>query len=58
MLGRAVSLLLLSILALAEPAAAETSEADRAARWSDLRHAISRQHHFTQSWPVPAAPQM
>lgn len=40
MSGRAVSLLLLFIFALGGAARAEPSEADRAARWSDLRHAI------------------
>jgi sulfur-oxidizing protein SoxY len=40
MSGRAVSLLLLFIFALGSAARAEPSEAERAVRWSDLRHAI------------------
>jgi sulfur-oxidizing protein SoxY len=40
MLGRAVSSLLLLLLVLGSAARAEPSEAERAARWSDLRHAI------------------
>src|SRR5216683_5081038 len=40
MLGRASSSLLLLLLAVGSPARAEPSEAERAARWSDLRHAI------------------
>ncbi|MGC2202222.1 MAG: quinoprotein dehydrogenase-associated SoxYZ-like carrier [Stellaceae bacterium] len=39
MFGRAFSLLLL-FTAIAGPAGAEPSEAERGARWSDLRHAI------------------
>jgi sulfur-oxidizing protein SoxY len=40
MLGRAISSLLLLLLALGGAARAEPSAAERAARWSDLRHAI------------------
>jgi sulfur-oxidizing protein SoxY len=40
MLGRAISSLLLLLLVLGSAARAEPSEAERAARWSDLRHAI------------------
>jgi sulfur-oxidizing protein SoxY len=40
MLGRAISSLLLLLLVLGGAARAEPSEAERAARWSDLRHAI------------------
>src|SRR6266851_4370976 len=40
MLGRASSSLLLLLLVLGGAARAEPSEAERAARWSDLRHAI------------------
>jgi sulfur-oxidizing protein SoxY len=40
MLGRIVLLLLLSATALAGTAAAAPTEAERAARWADLRHAI------------------
>jgi sulfur-oxidizing protein SoxY len=40
MLGRAISSLLLLLLVLGGAARAEPSEAQRAARWSDLRHAI------------------
>ncbi len=40
MLGRAISVLLLALLVLGGAARAEPSEAERAARWSDLRHAI------------------
>ena len=40
MLGRAVFVLLLLGVALAGPARAEPSEAERMARWADLRHAI------------------
>jgi sulfur-oxidizing protein SoxY len=40
MVGRAVCLLLLLLLAFGSAARAEPSEAERAARWSDLRHAI------------------
>jgi sulfur-oxidizing protein SoxY len=40
MLGRAISSLLLLLLVLGGAARAEPSAAERAARWSDLRHAI------------------
>src|ERR1700730_3837445 len=40
MLGRVISSLLLLLLVLGGAARAEPSEAQRAARWSDLRHAI------------------
>jgi sulfur-oxidizing protein SoxY len=40
MFGRAISLLLLLLFAIAGPARAERSEAERAARWSELQHAI------------------
>ncbi len=40
MLGRAISSLLLLLVVLGGAARAEPSEAERAARWSDLRHAI------------------
>src|SRR6202035_667309 len=40
MLGRAISSLLLLLMVLGGAARAEPSEAERAARWSDLRHAI------------------
>ncbi len=40
MLGRAISTLPLLLLVLGGAAHAEPSEAERAARWSDLRHAI------------------
>ena len=40
MLRRAISSLLLLLLVLGGAARAEPSEAERAARWSDLRHAI------------------
>jgi sulfur-oxidizing protein SoxY len=40
MIARGVLPLLLVIIALAGPARAEQSEAQRAARWSDLQHAI------------------
>jgi sulfur-oxidizing protein SoxY len=40
MLGRAISSLLLLLVVLGAAARAEPSEAERAARWSDLRHAI------------------
>jgi sulfur-oxidizing protein SoxY len=40
MLGRPISSLLLLLLVLGGTARAEPSEAERAARWSDLRHAI------------------
>jgi sulfur-oxidizing protein SoxY len=40
MLGRAIFSLLLLLFSIAGPARAEPSEAQRAARWSDLRHAI------------------
>jgi sulfur-oxidizing protein SoxY len=40
MLGRTISALLLLLLVLGGAARAEPSEAERAARWSDLRHAI------------------
>src|SRR5258708_20687548 len=39
-IARASSSLLLLLLVLGGPARAEPSEAERAARWSDLRHAI------------------
>src|SRR5580693_1589644 len=40
MLGRAALVLLLVSFALPGPARAEPTEAERMARWSDLRHAI------------------
>src|SRR5262245_55287548 len=40
MAGRAIVLLLLVPLALGGTARAERSEAERAARWADLKHAI------------------
>jgi len=40
MLGRTISALVLLLLVLGGAARAEPSEAERAARWSDLRHAI------------------
>ena len=40
MLGRAVSPLLMLLIAFSNAASAAPTEAERAARWSDLRHAI------------------
>jgi sulfur-oxidizing protein SoxY len=40
MFGRAISFFLLLVIAFVGAAHAEPSEAERAARWSDLRHAI------------------